>query len=230
MKEKEPKKYYCKNCHAEVEKTDKICPNCGQKIKKPFYKKWWFWAIIVIAIIAIAGGSGSDDKKESKPEQKTEQVQQETNPFLTSKLWTDIFKPHYSLYDSYNHDQLMEELNSTGLEVDVSQYELAKQKNEEVPGLNMGFSIFVKDTSITGESGEHPYISFEYFDFEKLSYIAYHDTDIEEMHSVSFKGDDTDNNHLTLHTSIVSGDNPHAEDDDVYSIEKAEKFIRENFK
>ncbi|KGN02061.1 hypothetical protein Z969_07145 [Clostridium novyi A str. 4570] len=35
-----------------------------QKIKKPFYKKWWFWVIIaVIAINAISGKSGKNNPK-----------------------------------------------------------------------------------------------------------------------------------------------------------------------
>ena len=32
------------------------------KIKKPFYKKWWFWAIIgILGIAIISGGSGNSD-------------------------------------------------------------------------------------------------------------------------------------------------------------------------
>ncbi|OAS82762.1 MULTISPECIES: DUF4352 domain-containing protein [Metabacillus] len=32
-----------------------------ERIKKPFYKRWWFWAIAVILVIAIATGGGEDD-------------------------------------------------------------------------------------------------------------------------------------------------------------------------
>lgn len=31
------------------------------KVKKPFYKKWWFWLIIVILIVVGTGSNGSDD-------------------------------------------------------------------------------------------------------------------------------------------------------------------------
>ncbi|MBO1515294.1 DUF4352 domain-containing protein [Metabacillus bambusae] len=32
-----------------------------ERIKKPFYRRWWFWAIAVILVIAIATGGGEDD-------------------------------------------------------------------------------------------------------------------------------------------------------------------------
>lgn len=31
------------------------------KVKKPFYKKWWFWVIIVVVILAIGANSGNKD-------------------------------------------------------------------------------------------------------------------------------------------------------------------------
>lgn len=45
----------------------KVCPNCGAKNKKPFYKAVWFWVIVVIVIIAAAGGgSGESSNEETK--------------------------------------------------------------------------------------------------------------------------------------------------------------------
>ena len=32
-----------------------------EKVKKPFYKKWWIWAIAVIVVFAIAQGGGDSD-------------------------------------------------------------------------------------------------------------------------------------------------------------------------
>ncbi len=51
----------CKKCGNEVDKKAVICPNCGCKIKKPIYKKWWFWLIIVIVLMALGGALGSED-------------------------------------------------------------------------------------------------------------------------------------------------------------------------
>ncbi|WP_164214965.1 DUF4352 domain-containing protein [Virgibacillus sp. YIM 98842] len=32
----------------------------SEKVKKPFYKKWWFWLIIIVLVIGIAGTGGED--------------------------------------------------------------------------------------------------------------------------------------------------------------------------
>lgn len=60
----------CKTCGAEIAKNANACPNCGAKVKKPIFKKWWFWVIIVIIIFGIigsAGGDSTDPKEETNP-------------------------------------------------------------------------------------------------------------------------------------------------------------------
>ena len=42
----------CKNCGEEISKKAVVCPKCGAKVKKPFYKKGWFIALVVIFVIA----------------------------------------------------------------------------------------------------------------------------------------------------------------------------------
>lgn len=60
---RKPKMTICRNCNAPIAKNAKICPSCGAKNKKPFYRKWWF--ILLIIIIAIgAVNSISKNKKE----------------------------------------------------------------------------------------------------------------------------------------------------------------------
>ncbi len=49
----------CKTCGAEMAASAKVCPKCGAKNKKPFYKKWWFWVLAVIIIAGIAGGASN---------------------------------------------------------------------------------------------------------------------------------------------------------------------------
>ena len=53
----------CKNCNTEINKKAVICPNCGVKIKKPIYKRFWFWILVVVVIIAIAAGGGGSTKQ-----------------------------------------------------------------------------------------------------------------------------------------------------------------------
>lgn len=53
----------CETCGQEIAKSCKVCPNCGAKNKKPFYKKWWLWLIVVIVVVAVAGGGGSNTQE-----------------------------------------------------------------------------------------------------------------------------------------------------------------------
>lgn len=55
----------CKNCGNEIDKKAIICPNCGCKIKKPIFKKWWFWIIIGILIIAIVSAFGENENSDN---------------------------------------------------------------------------------------------------------------------------------------------------------------------
>ena len=57
----------CKTCGNQIATNAKACPNCGAKIKKPIYKKWWFWLIIGLAFIMIVGVAGSDSEDSPSP-------------------------------------------------------------------------------------------------------------------------------------------------------------------
>lgn len=75
---------YCRNCGNEIDPGAKFCQECGapvqepaqplagpeiipevkpKKVKKPFYKRWWFWVIVVILVLGSCGGI-SDSSKE----------------------------------------------------------------------------------------------------------------------------------------------------------------------
>ena len=62
---KNPKMVMCRNCSTVIAANAKICPACGAKNKKPFYKRTWFVILVVIvAIGVIASGTKGDDKEE----------------------------------------------------------------------------------------------------------------------------------------------------------------------
>lgn len=44
----------CKHCSNEIDNNTKFCPECGTKIKVPFFKKDWF--LILLISILVAGG------------------------------------------------------------------------------------------------------------------------------------------------------------------------------
>ena len=58
----------CKACGKEIASSAKVCPGCGAKNKKPFYKAVWFWVIVVIVVIAAAGGNSDSSNEDTKYE------------------------------------------------------------------------------------------------------------------------------------------------------------------
>ena len=51
----------------------------GAKVKKPFYKSWWFIAFVAIIIIGALGGGDEDESAEvSEPETEEVEVVEET--------------------------------------------------------------------------------------------------------------------------------------------------------
>ena len=60
---KKQKVVLCRNCNNTMVKGTKICPTCGAKNKKPFYKKWWFILIVFIVVVGLFGLIGGDSEK-----------------------------------------------------------------------------------------------------------------------------------------------------------------------
>ena len=52
----------CKNCDGTMAKEAKVCPSCGAKNKKPFYKRWWFVLIVIVIALGLmlSGGDGGE--------------------------------------------------------------------------------------------------------------------------------------------------------------------------
>lgn len=78
----------CKACGNEIAKNAKVCPSCGAKNNKPFYKAWWFWVIVVFVVLIIGGSvSGNDDTAESGNNVvQNETVKQNDNPAQTEAV------------------------------------------------------------------------------------------------------------------------------------------------
>lgn len=101
----------------------KFCPNCGApavaegsnsseqvvvnqtkaKVKKPFYKKWWFWVIVAVIIIGAIGSSGdetdtSSDKgvdtsvssQQTEENQEKDSIIKSINNFTTKEYSLEI--------------------------------------------------------------------------------------------------------------------------------------------
>lgn len=64
----------CKNCNSVIDGKAVICPACGVKASKPFYKRGWFILVVVLAAIVILGslGNGNDsNEQETKNTEKS---------------------------------------------------------------------------------------------------------------------------------------------------------------
>lgn len=60
---KKPKMVLCRNCNTPIAKNAKICPSCGAKNKKPFFKRWWF---VLLVVILVLGGIGSINRNKKE--------------------------------------------------------------------------------------------------------------------------------------------------------------------
>ena len=117
-----PKMVICRNCNAPIAKNASICPSCGAKNKKPFYKKGWFIVLLVIFAIGIVNSvvrnkedlktvrsveiqkSDEEDESEVKSEPEGEAAKEEKakeNPKSRDKS-VDGLRPEFKkAMDSY---------------------------------------------------------------------------------------------------------------------------------
>ncbi|MEO2074835.1 MAG: DUF4352 domain-containing protein [Bacillus sp. (in: firmicutes)] len=52
----------------------------AEKVKKPFYKKWWVWLLAVIIIGSLASGGGEDEAAPKKVESKAKATEATATP------------------------------------------------------------------------------------------------------------------------------------------------------
>lgn len=99
----EKKMVQCKHCGAEIAAGAKICPKCGEKNKKPFYKRPWFIVIAVILVLAVIGsvsGKGGDTSDSGGG---------------VSSSGGDQSEPVEITYTPYDVDTLMDDLDANAL-------------------------------------------------------------------------------------------------------------------
>lgn len=97
------KQIKCKHCGADINPKAEICPSCGVKNKKPFYKKAWFIIAVIIILIAIVASSGDEEKQTST---NNEQVTQSAE---------SADKTEEITYEEYAVSQLMNDLEANAL-------------------------------------------------------------------------------------------------------------------
>lgn len=109
----------CPSCNNEIAGWAKNCPNCGVKIKKPFYKRGWFIAIAIFVAIGVIVGVGNDEntiatdnvtigtEQEVSENQSTEAVTEETKEEqINEKVEEDVpteFKSALKQAETYSN-------------------------------------------------------------------------------------------------------------------------------
>lgn len=140
----------------------------SEKIKKPFYKKWWVWVATIFIVAIIATSCGDDEakpastepkaeKKESKKEEKTEFGINEPIEFQGRILEvTDVKKSDGDDFDKPKEGKeyvivTVNITNNSDDKISYNQFDF-KMKNSQGQIEEPALSIIDNDTSLS--SGE----------------------------------------------------------------------------
>lgn len=88
------------------------------KIKKPFYKKWWFWGLVVLAIgVAGSGGNDNDNTADNIPEESAVAAESSTEANISSEI--------ESVESKAESEEIVEEKESVIIETPVVEFDPA---------------------------------------------------------------------------------------------------------
>ena len=107
----------CRHCGAQIAAGAKICPHCGGKNKKPFYKRVWFWILILLVLIGgLGAGGGSGDSPEGKPAAAAEKPESGEGQAQTAEEKAPEEKEEEVIeYTACSVSQMMEDLNANAM-------------------------------------------------------------------------------------------------------------------
>lgn len=133
----------CKFCGKEISKTAKVCPGCGAKNKKPFYKTVWFWAIIIFLIIigSNLNSSNSDTNNSYTTNKKTTVIVVDFSAMTTTeiKAWCATNKIDCNITSEYSNTITNGSFISQNVAANATIYE-----GDEI---TIAFSLGVKPTT-----------------------------------------------------------------------------------
>ncbi len=150
----------CRNCNNTMPANAKICPACGAKNKKPFYKKWWFILIVIIVVLGIIGSVGGN-KKDDDIDRTTKftwpdsalatMIPQPTSEYgkvsidREDSFWIDVYEISSEDFEAY-----IEECKDSGFTVDYSRYDNAYfADNDEGYSLSLNYDDEEKTMKIS---------------------------------------------------------------------------------
>lgn len=107
----------CRHCGAEIAAGAKICPHCGGKNKKPFYKRVWFWILIALVLVgAMGAGGGKGGSTDAvpaaseKPQESGNEVPQTAQEAAAEEKEEEVIE-----YTACSVSQMMEDLNANAM-------------------------------------------------------------------------------------------------------------------
>lgn len=110
---KHSKMITCRHCGAEIAAGAKVCPQCGGKNRKPFYKKVWFWILIAAVLVGAVGAGGSGDSGNAVPAVSGEK--QESGEGTAAEAQEKEAEEAVIEYTSCSVSQMMEDLNANAM-------------------------------------------------------------------------------------------------------------------
>lgn len=139
----------CKTCGSDMAANANLCPQCGAKNKKPFYRKWWFWVILVLFLIGVAGGGAEDTDTNSTEGSAAAAASTQKEPTKE-----DTEKPVEISYTHYDVTELFDILSSNALKAEKT----FQDQYVEIEGY---LSVIDSDGNYIGvgaHSGQYQYI------------------------------------------------------------------------
>ena len=182
----------CKSCGSMIAKSAKVCPSCGAKNKKPFYKKWWFWLLVILIIGGLGGQSNSDKDKTPSTVDSTieESASVNANPTNNANTEsTDITEtPSQDTDSSTQSDEPVESApagNSTGLTAEERYQSILDEYSEKLKAATPGLIEEYKAEAANNTSGLEGLAQLSNEKIEELAAIA--NDGVAEMAKVMYK-------------------------------------------
>ena len=103
----------CVHCGQMMAKSAKICPNCGGKNKKPFYKRPWFivlCVLIILGAIGSAGGSKSDSNSTTTTNTSSKIEEKASTETKKEEAVEEVIE-----YTHYDVTEMMDDLDTNAM-------------------------------------------------------------------------------------------------------------------
>lgn len=153
----------CKICGNDIATSAKVCPNCGAKIKKPIYKRWWFIVLIILVVLCVVlGSSGSNEPTvNDSTSVVTEQPKIEYTKYTVAEMIDELETNALSAEEKYAGQYVeitgkLDNIDSDGKYISVSPgrsdfelldvqcYIITDKQKEKVKTLSIGDTVTVK--------------------------------------------------------------------------------------